>query len=33
VPPVKLYSLADAKEALRVSESRHLTGKLVLKVR
>ena len=33
VPPVKLYSLADAAQALRVSESRHLTGKLVLKVR
>jgi NADPH:quinone reductase-like Zn-dependent oxidoreductase len=32
-PPVKLYSLADAAQALRVSESRHLTGKLVLKVR
>jgi NADPH:quinone reductase-like Zn-dependent oxidoreductase len=33
VPPVKVYSLAEAKEALRVSESRHLKGKLVLKVR
>jgi len=32
-PPVKLYSLADVAQALRVSESRHLTGKLVLKVR
>jgi NADPH:quinone reductase-like Zn-dependent oxidoreductase len=32
-PPVTLYSLADAAEALRVSESRHLRGKLVLKVR
>jgi NADPH:quinone reductase-like Zn-dependent oxidoreductase len=32
-PPVKLYSLADAAQALQVSESRHLTGKLVLKVR
>jgi NADPH:quinone reductase-like Zn-dependent oxidoreductase len=32
-PPVTLYSLADAAEALRVSESRHLKGKLVLKVR
>ena len=33
VPPVTVYSLADAKEALRISESRHLKGKLVLKVR
>jgi len=33
VPPVTVYNLSDAKEALRVSESRHLTGKLVLKVR
>src|SRR5215469_16102106 len=33
VPPVTVYSLADAKEALRVSESRHLKGKLVLKMR
>lgn len=32
-PPVTLYDLADAREALRVSESRHLKGKLVLKVR
>jgi hypothetical protein len=28
-----LYSPADAAEALRVSEARHLKGKLVLKVR
>jgi NADPH:quinone reductase-like Zn-dependent oxidoreductase len=32
-PPVTLYNLADAAKALRVSESRHLKGKLVLKVR
>jgi NADPH:quinone reductase-like Zn-dependent oxidoreductase len=32
-PPVTFYPLADAAEALRVSESRHLKGKLVLKVR
>ena len=32
-PPVTLYNLSDAREALRVSESRHLKGKLVLKVR
>jgi len=32
-PPVTLYRLSDAAEALRVSESRHLGGKLVLKVR
>ena len=32
-PPVTLYDLDDAAEALRVSESRHLKGKLVLKVR
>jgi len=32
-PPVKLYKLADAAEALRVSESRHLKGKLVLTMR
>jgi len=32
-PPVTLYSLPDAAEALRVSESRHLRGKLVLRVR
>jgi hypothetical protein len=31
--PVTLYSLPDAAEALRVSESRHLRGKLVLTVR
>jgi NADPH:quinone reductase-like Zn-dependent oxidoreductase len=32
-PPVKVHKLAEAKEALRVSESRHLTGKLVLTMR
>src|SRR5215470_6004396 len=32
-PPVTLYNLPDASEALRVSESRHLRGKLVLRVR
>jgi NADPH:quinone reductase-like Zn-dependent oxidoreductase len=32
-PPVTLYSLADAAEALRVSEARHLKGKLVLRMR
>jgi NADPH:quinone reductase-like Zn-dependent oxidoreductase len=32
-PPVTLYRLADAKEALRVSESRHFKGKLVLQMR
>jgi NADPH:quinone reductase-like Zn-dependent oxidoreductase len=32
-PPIKVHKLADAKEALRVSESRHLKGKLVLTMR
>jgi len=32
-PPVTLYNLSDAAEALRVSASRHLKGKLVLRVR
>ena len=32
-PPVTLYSLSDAAEALRVSEARHFKGKLVFKVR
>ena len=32
-PPVTLYNLSDAVEALRVSEARHLRGKLVLRVR
>jgi NADPH:quinone reductase-like Zn-dependent oxidoreductase len=33
VPPVMTYKLSEAKEALRVSESRHFKGKLVLTVR
>ena len=32
-PPVTVYNLSDAGEALRVSESRHLKGKLILKIR
>ena len=32
-PHVTLFDLAKAREALQVSEARHLTGKLVLKVR
>jgi NADPH:quinone reductase-like Zn-dependent oxidoreductase len=32
-PPVTTYKLSDAGEALRVSESRHLKGKLVLMMR
>ena len=32
-PEVKLYKLSDAAEAHRVSEARHLRGKLVFKVR
>jgi NADPH:quinone reductase-like Zn-dependent oxidoreductase len=32
-PPVTLYSLSEAVEAHRVSEARHLKGKLVFKVR
>jgi NADPH:quinone reductase-like Zn-dependent oxidoreductase len=32
-PHVTLFALAKAREALQVSEARHLTGKLVLKVR
>lgn len=32
-PEVKLYNLSEAAEALRVSEARHVRGKLVLKVR
>ena len=31
--PVKLFSLADAAEAIRISAARHLRGKLVFKVR
>ncbi len=33
VPEIKLFSLRDAVEAQRISESRHFRGKLVLKVR
>ena len=33
VPEIKVYELADAAAAHRVSESRHLRGKLVFKVR
>jgi NADPH:quinone reductase-like Zn-dependent oxidoreductase len=33
VPDITLYALADAAEAHRVSESRHLRGKLVFKIR
>jgi NADPH:quinone reductase-like Zn-dependent oxidoreductase len=33
LPQVKLYALSDAVEAHRVSEARHLRGKLVFKVR
>ena len=32
-PEIKLYSLAEAAEAHRISESRHFRGKLVFKVR
>jgi len=32
-PPVTLYPLSEAAEALRVSEARHFKGKLVFKVR
>lgn len=32
-PPITLYQLQDAAEAHRVSEARHLRGKLVLKIR
>jgi NADPH:quinone reductase-like Zn-dependent oxidoreductase len=33
VPEIKLYSLSQAAEAHRVSEGRHLRGKLVFKIR
>ena len=32
-PEVKVYDLAQAADALRVSEARHFRGKLVLRVR
>src|SRR5436190_19453718 len=32
-PPVRLFGLADAAEAVRISKARHLKGKLVLEVR
>jgi NADPH:quinone reductase-like Zn-dependent oxidoreductase len=32
-PPVKLFKLADAAEAVGISKARHLKGKLVFKVR
>jgi NADPH:quinone reductase-like Zn-dependent oxidoreductase len=32
-PEIKTFSLQDAAEAQRISESRHFRGKLVLKVR
>ena len=33
VPPVRLFSLADAAEAVGISKARHLKGKLVFKLR
>ena len=33
VPDVTLYSLSDVVEAHKVSEARHLKGKLVFKIR
>ena len=33
VPPVTIYSLEEAAAASTKSESRHLTGKLVIQVR
>jgi hypothetical protein len=33
VPEIKVYRLQDAVEAHKVSEGRHLRGKLVFKVR
>lgn len=33
IPDITLYALADAAEAHRVSESRHLRGKLIFKIR
>ncbi len=33
MPPVRLFALADAVEAVRISKARHLKGKLVFKIR
>ena len=33
VPPVRLFALADAVEAVQISKARHLKGKLVFKLR
>jgi NADPH:quinone reductase-like Zn-dependent oxidoreductase len=33
VPEISLYPLSEAEEAHRVSEGRHLRGKLIFKVR
>jgi hypothetical protein len=33
LPPISEYALAQAADAHRVSEARHLRGKLVLRVR
>ena len=33
MPEIKLYALAQAADAHRLSESRHFRGKLVLQVR
>jgi NADPH:quinone reductase-like Zn-dependent oxidoreductase len=32
-PPIQLFKLDQAPEAQRISESRHLRGKLVLEIR
>ena len=32
-PPVRLFKLADAAEAVGISKARHLKGKLVFKLR
>jgi NADPH:quinone reductase-like Zn-dependent oxidoreductase len=33
VPPIQRFALSEAAEAHRISESRHLRGKLVFEVR
>ena len=33
VPELRLFDLKDAVEAQKISESRHLRGKLILKIR